>query len=206
MNNILSEDDIKWISNIDFNNNIKYELEIRIRIPECIIYEKLISEFKNMAKEFGLIYTERNIQDDIIYSDKFKIVKRREDKRTQCYSKKKMIWKYLDYIPGMIFLNTEKKYDLMLFDKNTSTKVRINKKRYSFSNEKISFDFTKTDVNECSVELEVLDLTKCNLQKLITDGLNKLLMLLPENMIIMHKLNRYKKYIKQPVPLKNIEH
>src|SRR6202043_1264951 len=49
-------------------------------------------------------------------------------------------------------------------------------------------------------------LTKCNLQKLITDGLNKLLMLLPENMIIMHKLNRYKKYIKQPIPLKNIEH
>lgn len=205
--NIFSDDDLNWLDNIKYIDNINYELEIRFRIQNKSTYEKILYDFKK--KDHNLKKHEKNIQDDILYEDKFKIIKRKENNKNEiCYSKKILKTKHLEYIPGIIFLSSERKYDIIKFNnkhENHMNKTRKNKKRISFFNEYMSFDFTENG-KEYDIEIEILNPKGYKikeLQKLITNNIRTFLSIFPEDIFVLYNVNKYKKYIKQPLPLKN---
>lgn len=202
--NIFSDNDLKWIDEIEYTNKINYELEIRFRINDKNVYEKILSDFK--SKNIDLKIHEKNIQDKIMYKDKFKIIKRKENDNNEiCYTKKTLKSRYLDNIPGIMFLSSERKYNKELFKEDNI--IIKNKKRISLTNEYISFDFTQYN-EELSIEIEIINphIYKnniCKLQESILEYINIFLLTIPVDMYVFHNINIYKKYIKQPFPLKN---
>lgn len=203
---IFSDNDLNWLNSIEYINNINYELEIRFRINDKNMYEKILYNFKNKKSNFKIY--EKNIQDNIIYEDKFKIIKRKENDNEICYTKKILKSKYLEIIPGIAFLCSERKYDINLFNDKynfNKNKIQKNKKRISFINKYLSFDFTEYD-KEYNIEIEIINSEKYKineLQKLIVDDIKDFLTTLPKDIYVLHNVNKYKKYIKQPSPLKN---
>lgn len=211
--NIFSDNELNWLDNIEYTDNVNYELEIRFRIQNKSIYEKILHDFKK--KDNNLKKHEKNIHDDIIYEDnfknKFKIIKRKENNENEiCYSKKTLKSRYLEDIPAIIFLCSERKYDIKIFNnkyKHHINKIQKKKKRISFFNEYISFDFTEYD-KEYDIEIEILNPKRYKikeLQKIIRNDIETFLSILPDDIFVLHNVNKYKKYIKQPSPLKNKE-
>lgn len=200
---LYSDNDLMWLNKIRYNYNINYELEIRIRINDKATYEKIFCEFKRSS---DLKIHEKNIQDDILYEDGFKIVKRKENEKETCYSKKILKTKQLDIIPGIIHLSSERDYNIKDFDNKYKThqnKTQKIKKRISFSNEYISFDFSEHN-KEYDIEIEILDCKKYK-DDIIIKNIISFLSVLPESTFVMHDINKYKKYIKQPSALSDKE-
>src|SRR6478752_26065 len=104
---ILGESDINWINNIKYDKNTNYELEIRFRINEKKIYEEILSNFK-LIKYFKLNNIKKIMEDNIIYKEGYKIVERNENNNIMCYTKKILKSKYLEKIPGVIYLCSER--------------------------------------------------------------------------------------------------
>lgn len=206
---IFSDNDFNWLHDIEcINNKVDYELEIRFRIKNKSLYEKILHNFKK--KVHNLRRNDKSIRDDIIYEDNFKIIKRKEDDKTKCYSKKILKSRYLENIPAMIFLCSERKYDINIFNNKYEqhiNKIQKEKKRISFFNEYISFDFTEHD-KEYDIEIEILNPKKYEveqLQNLIRNDIEIFLSILPDDIFVLYNINKYKKYIKQPLSLKNKE-
>lgn len=141
-----------------------------------------------------------------MYKDKFKIIKRKEDDNNEiCYTKKTLKSRYLDNIPGIIFLSSERKYNKDLFKEDNI--IIKDKKRISLTNEYISFDFTEYK-DELSIEIEIINSriykdNICKLKESILEHINIFLLTIPVDMYVFHNVNIYKKYIKQPSPLKS---
>lgn len=201
---ILGKSDINWINNIIYDKNTNYELEIRFRINEKNIYEEILYNF-NLIKDFKLNNIKKIIEDDVIYKEGYKIVKRNENKDIICYTKKILKSKYLENIPGVIYLCSERDFNMSLFKEDN--KIQKNKKRDSFYNDFISFDFTESD-NEYNIEIEILNPSEYKVNKLkelFIKYVEPFINILPKEIHVLYEINRYKKYIKQPSPLKNIE-
>jgi hypothetical protein len=201
---ILGESDINWINNITYDKNTNYELEIRFRINEKKIYEEILCNFKHI-KDFKLNNIKKIIEDDIIYKEGYKIVKRNENNDIMCYTKKILKSKHLENIPGVIYLCSERVFKMSLF--NEDDKIKKKKKRNSFYNDFISFDFTESD-NEYNIEIEFLNPNKYKankLQELFIKYVNPFINILPKEIRVLYEINRYKKYIKQPSSLKDIK-
>jgi hypothetical protein len=123
---ILGESDINWINNITYDKNTNYELEIRFRINEKKIYEEILCNFKHI-KDFKLNNIKKIIEDDIIYKEGYKIVKRNENNDIMCYTKKILKSKHLENIPGVIYLCSERVFKMSLF--NEDDKIKKKKKK-----------------------------------------------------------------------------
>lgn len=57
MYNILTNNDVKWINSLIFNNNTKYNYEVEIRFLDIDkhIYSNILQYFENLLKEQTLL-------------------------------------------------------------------------------------------------------------------------------------------------------
>lgn len=202
MNKVLTDNDINWIKSLIFNNNVKYNYEVEIRFLniEKDIYFNILQYFEKMFKKDKII---KNINEEIKYCHNANYIRRKYDGKEEYIIKKRIKWKFLDLIPANINLSTELICNNS-FHINNDFKKR-QKKRISFIDKYLLFDFTIIDNIEYNIEIELKNCDYIDKLNVLINGIEKISIHIPICNYINHKVKNYKidKLIKQPKPLKN---
>lgn len=207
MDNVLTTNDIYWISSLILNNNTKYDYEFEIRFLNINkdIYLNNLNHFEELLKENEYNFEKKivNIYEEINYNKNFNLIKRSQNNKQEYIMKKRIKWKYLDSIPASMNLSTELICDKP-FNINNNFEKRF-KKRISFISKYLSYDFTIINNNEYSIEIELLNLEYVKNTDIIISSIKEVLYYIPINNYILHKLNSYKvkSIMNQPIPLKD---
>lgn len=205
MYNILTNNDVKWINSLIFNNNTKYNYEVEIRFLDIDkhIYSNILQYFESLLKEHKSEKIISNIIEEIKYDKNANFIKRQYRNKEKYIIKKRLKWKYFENIPANINLSTELICD-KVFNVDVKFKKR-DKKRISFINKYLIFDFTIINDAEYSIEIEFKNYIYINKLDILNYWIQKILNYIPVENFVKHKLISYKipKKLKQPTPLKD---
>lgn len=200
MNNLFSNDDMNWFKDINIKENTKYNYDIKIVFLNIdkSTYFNILENFKYLDKKHIIVHEYLKVNNNYTYI-------KEEYKKYELYMINKTIrFKYLDYIPASISLNSNLilNNDLLINDRFK----KIKKEKLLFIIKKMEFIFSISNDNEYNIEIKIGKLENIkNIEIICFNKLRNIINYIPIDNYIIHKLHLYKikSLMKQPIPLKS---